>query len=102
MYRSDATKYPVNGDTTVVRSAALGLAQPEAELPANDIYELWEPMVRSDSSKAFADAKIIQDKAVQRVRSIAASSHTGVITPFQFWYHTGSGVWLWSTVYTEN
>jgi hypothetical protein len=141
-YRSDATKYPVNGDTTVVNGCLiayslnpvpyqnnrgintncfnvpdftalttstwsheaqhLALAQPEAELPANDIYALWEPMVRSDSSTAFGRANYLQHDAVQRVRSAAAASHTGVITPFQFWYHTGSGIWLWSTVYTEN
>jgi hypothetical protein len=34
----------------------------------------------------------------ENVADTANSIHTGGSTPFSFWYHTGSGIWQWSTI----
>jgi hypothetical protein len=76
----------------------LTLAQQEAVNPVNDIYADWEPIVRSSQSAAFFAANEIQSDMHFRVATQALSIHTGGTTPFNIWYHIGSGVWQFATV----
>ena len=76
----------------------MSLAQPEAQKPYNDIYADWESIVRADSSQAFLEVNVVQNAMHENVADTANSIHTGGSTPFSFWYHTGSGIWQWSTI----
>ena len=80
----------------------LVLAQQEAEKPYNDIYADWEGIVLGDSVSTFLVANSIQNTMHGMVADTANKIHSGATTEFELWYHTGSGVWEWSTVITTH
>ena len=76
----------------------LNAAEQEAQQANNNLYALWEPIVRSDSLEAFLAATSVQNSFHQRVSTAALSTHTGATSNHSIWYHTGSGIWQWSTI----
>lgn len=76
----------------------LAAAQQEVQKPNNDIYGEWEPIVHRAQNDAFSEANIVQNVMHTNVSIATLATHTGGSTPFSFWYHTGSGIWQWSTV----
>ena len=75
-------------------AAHLAAGTTAAQASANDVYRLWEPLVRASAAALQTAVSAVYTVAEDQVNGLALAAHNPPLMQvhaFSFWYNSGSG-----------